>query len=75
MNVEEIKNLNLAVAREKGFGVSLDEIDFAEKIALIHSEISETYLAFQQNNRTERHGVSEEMADIFFKVTSFICSI
>ncbi len=48
-------------------GTEPEEIIVAEKIALIHSEISEAYEAFLKNNYTDRHGVHEEMADVLLR--------
>lgn len=68
MNLEDIKIKNLEIAKSKGFGSSLNEILFPEKIALIHSEISEVYQAYLQNNISNAHGVREELADVLLRV-------
>ncbi|MEK9181086.1 MAG: hypothetical protein AAB871_02535 [Patescibacteria group bacterium] len=67
MNLEEIKKQNLTLAREKGFGSRPEEIDLPEKIALIHSEISEAYDAFLKNNLAGKDGFFEEIADVLLR--------
>ncbi len=50
-------------AKAKGFGTSKDEINVAEKIALIHSEISEAYEAYRHQNIDGKDGFEEELGD------------
>lgn len=68
MNLEKIKLENLEIAKSKGFGITLSDISFPEKIALIHSEISEAYQALQLNNFENRHGFHEEIADVMLRL-------
>lgn len=50
-------------AKEKGFGTLPDEISVPEKIALIHSEISEAYEAYRHENIDGKDGFKEELGD------------
>lgn len=54
----------MAQAREKGFGVSPDDVSVAEKIALLHTELSEAYEAYRHNNIDDKDGFREELGDI-----------
>jgi NTP pyrophosphatase (non-canonical NTP hydrolase) len=51
------------LAKEKGFGVNPTEINVAEKIALIHSELSEALDAYRKKRMNGKHGFPEELAD------------
>jgi len=68
MDLEAIKLQNLKIAKEKGFGVALDDISVPEKFALIHSEISEAYDGYVKHNFKERHSFEEELADVLLRV-------
>ncbi|MFA7253063.1 MAG: MazG nucleotide pyrophosphohydrolase domain-containing protein [Patescibacteria group bacterium] len=58
----------MAQAERKGFGTNLKEINVAEKIALIHSEVSEAYEAYRRKNIDGKDGFKEELADIIIRV-------
>lgn len=64
MNIEKLKLIVMDQAREKGFGISPDDIIVSEKIALIHSEISEAYDAYLRNIMEGKHGFQEEIGDV-----------
>ena len=51
-------------AKEKGFGTSKKEINVPEKIALIHSEISEAYTAYRHKKIKGKNGFEEELGDV-----------
>ena len=58
----------LQQAKEKGFGTKPEEINVAEKIALIHSEISEAYDAYRHKNIHSEDGFKEEMGDAIQRI-------
>jgi len=63
MTIQEIQKLIMDQAKEKGWGIKASDINFAEKIALLHQEISEVLEAYRQKRMTGRHSVKEELAD------------
>lgn len=50
-------------AKAKGFGTKPEEINVGEKIALIHSEVSEAFEAYRHKNIHAKDGFTEEMGD------------
>jgi len=74
MNLDNIKELILKQAKEKGFGTKLNEINVTEKILLLHSEISEAYDSYRKKNIEGEHGFKEEMADVLIR-TIHLCAI
>ena len=68
INIESLKELVMQQAKEKGFGVNPEDLDTpektAEKIALIHSEITEAYQAYLANQMDGKDGYYEELGDI-----------
>lgn len=71
LTVTELTELVLWQAKEKGFGTKPDEINVAEKIALIHSEISEAY---RHKNISGRNGFEEELGDAVQRILH-LCGI
>ncbi|MFA6215309.1 MAG: hypothetical protein WC768_01945 [Patescibacteria group bacterium] len=63
LTLKQITRLVLKQASSKGFGTKPEEINVAEKIALIHSEISEAYIAYRRKNLTGKAGLAEELGD------------
>jgi NTP pyrophosphatase (non-canonical NTP hydrolase) len=61
--LSELTELILRQAEQKGFGTKPKEINVAEKIALIHTEVSEAYEAFRQKNISGRDGFKQELGD------------
>jgi NTP pyrophosphatase (non-canonical NTP hydrolase) len=64
MEIKELQNKILIQAKEKGFGTNPKDINVAEKIALIHSEVSEAYEAYRHNNIDGKDGFAEELGDV-----------
>ncbi len=56
------------IAKEKGFGTRPEEINTMEKLALIHSEVSEALDAFRKKRMDGENGFEEELADIVIRV-------
>lgn len=46
LTLKQLTDLIMTQAKEKGFGIKPEEIDIPEKIALIHSEVSEALEAY-----------------------------
>jgi NTP pyrophosphatase (non-canonical NTP hydrolase) len=63
LTLDELKKLIMAQAEEKGFGVSVEDINVPEKLALIHSEISEAFEAHRHKKLEGEHGFGEELGD------------
>ena len=72
--MQELTSLILEQAKQKGFGSSPEDINVAEKMALIHSEVSEAYEAHRHNNIDGKDGFKEELADIVTRVLH-LCGI
>ena len=67
MNLNNLADIIIKQAEEKGWGIRPDEINVSEKIALIHSEITETYDAFQENNMDDKDEFFEELSDVLIR--------
>lgn len=63
MTIKKLTDLVLKQAKEKGFGTKTNEVNVAEKIALIHSEISEAFEAYRHKNIDGKDGFKEELGD------------
>ena len=63
MDLKELTSIVLKQAKERGFGTKTEEINVAEKIALIHSEISEAFEAYRHKNIDGKNGFKEELGD------------
>lgn len=74
LTVKQLMELILQQAKEKGFGTKSEEISVAEKIALIHSEISEAYEAYRKKNIDGKDGFKEELGDAVQRILH-LCGI
>ena len=68
MTIEQLTASIMEQAKEKGFGVLPEEINIPEKIALIHSEISEAFEAYRHNNIDGQDGFKEELGDALQRI-------
>jgi NTP pyrophosphatase (non-canonical NTP hydrolase) len=64
MTLQELQAIIMHQAKEKGFGVVPEDINVAEKVALIHSEVSEAFEAYRHKNIDGKDGFKEELGDV-----------
>ena len=74
LNLKQLTVLILEQANQKGWGVKPEEINVGEKMALIHSEVSEAYEAYRHQNIDGKDGFKEELGDIIQRVLH-LCGI
>src|SRR3989344_5350480 len=68
LTLEQISILVMEQAKVKGFGTKPEEINVGEKIALIHSEISEAFDAYRHKNINGKDGFQEELGDAIQRI-------
>jgi NTP pyrophosphatase (non-canonical NTP hydrolase) len=68
LTLAQLTALIMQQAKAKGFGTTPDEIDIPEKIALIHTEVSEAFTAYRHKNIHGKDGFEEELGDIIQRV-------
>ena len=68
ITLKQLTCLILDQAKNKGFGTKPEEINVAEKIALIHSEISEAFEAYRHKNIDGKDGFKEELGDAIQRI-------
>lgn len=68
LTIKQITELIMQQAKEKGFGTKPDEINVAEKIALIHSEVTEAFEAYRHNDFDSDDGFKMELGDVVSRV-------
>jgi NTP pyrophosphatase (non-canonical NTP hydrolase) len=71
MNDLTLKQLTLLIleqAKNKGFGTKPEDINVAEKIALIYSEVSEAFEAYRHKNIDDKDGLKEELGDAIQRI-------
>ena len=74
LTLQQLTELIVEQAKEKGFGTKPEEINVGEKIALIHSEISEAYEAYRRKNMDGKDGFREELGDAIQRILH-LCGI
>jgi len=74
MDIKKLQNLIMKQAKEKGFGIKPEEISVSEKIALIHSEISEAFEAYRHKDIDGNHGFKRELGDAMQRILH-LCGI
>lgn len=74
INIKKLRDLIMQQAEDKGFGTKPEDINVAEKIALIHSEISEAFEAYRHKNIDGKDGFKEELGDVVQRILH-LCGI
>ena len=72
--LDQLTALVMEQAKVKGFGTKPEEVNVAEKVALIQSEISEAYEAYRHKNINGKDGFKEEMGDVIQRILH-LCGI
>lgn len=73
-SLQDLTALIMQQAAEKGFGTKPEDIEVSEKIALIHTEISEAYSAYRHKNMDGKDGFREELGDTIQRILH-LCGI
>ncbi len=73
-SVEDLMEAVMQQAREKDFGTEPEEVNVGEKMALLHSEVSEAFEAYRHDNIEGKDGFKEELGDVLQR-TLHICGI
>lgn len=68
LTIKQLTGLVMEQAYEKKFGTKPEEINTMEKIAMIHSEVSEALEAYRHKNMDGKDGFGEELADVMIRV-------
>ena len=68
ITIRKITELIMKQGKEKGFGTKPEDVNVAEKIALIHSEISEAFEAYRHKNINGKDGFKEEIGDAIQRI-------
>lgn len=66
--LKDLERLIMEQAKAKGFGTKPTEINVAEKIALIHSEVAEAYEAYRHKDMDSKDGFRQELGDVVARV-------
>lgn len=74
VTLKELSDRVLEQAKAKGFGTTPEEVNVAEKIALIHSEITEAYEAYRHKKLNGPDGFTEEMGDAVQRILH-LCAV
>lgn len=74
LTINQLTQIILEQAKRKGFGTKPKDINVGEKMALIHSEVSEAYQAYRHKNIKGKDGFQEELGDIIQRVLH-LCGI
>ena len=68
LTLEQLSILVMEQAKAKGFGTTPEEINVGEKLALIHSEVSEALQAYRHKKIRGPGSFEEEMGDAIQRI-------
>jgi NTP pyrophosphatase (non-canonical NTP hydrolase) len=74
ITLNQLIELIMQQAKAKGFGTKPEDINVPEKIALIHSEVSEAFEAYRHKNIDGKDGFKEELGDTLQRILH-LCGI
>jgi NTP pyrophosphatase (non-canonical NTP hydrolase) len=74
ITLNQLLELIMQQAKAKGFGTKPEDINVPEKIALIHSEVSEAFEAYRHKNIDGKDGFKEELGDTLQRILH-LCGI
>lgn len=74
LSIKQLSDEIMQQAKDKGFGVKPEDVNVPEKIALIHSEISEAFEAYRHKNMEGKDGFEEELGDAVQRILH-LCGI
>lgn len=66
--ITELTNIIMEQAKDKDWGTKRSDINVGEKIALIQSEISESFEAYRKHNLHGLDGMDGELASAVFRI-------
>ena len=70
MDIHKIQDEIHAISKSKGWhdGIPERKRTFGDVVALAHSEVSEAFIAYQNGNYADEHGVLEELGDVVIRL-------
>jgi NTP pyrophosphatase (non-canonical NTP hydrolase) len=68
ISLKQLQEIIKKLSEEKGFGTKPEGVNTFEKIALIHSELSEAMEAYRYKKMDGKNGFAEELADTVIRI-------
>ncbi len=72
--LNDIKELVMIQAAEKGFGTTPEEISVPEKIALIHAQVSSAYEGYRSKKMSGPWSLEDELAGAVMRIVH-LCGV
>jgi hypothetical protein len=74
LTIAELTELVMEQARDKGFGTKPEEINVAEKIALIQAQVSSGYEGYRKKKMVGQWSLGDEMAGAVMRIIH-LCAV